>query len=57
MHMTSVAVKQGDHVDAGQAIGTCGSTGRSTGPHAHFEVRVGGASGDYAVDPLPLLQK
>ncbi len=57
MHMTSVAVKKGDHVNAGQAIGTCGSTGRSTGPHAHFEVRVGGASGNHAVDPLPLLQK
>lgn len=57
MHMTSVAVKQGDHVEAGQAIGTCGSTGRSTGPHAHFEVRVGGASGNYAVNPLPLLQQ
>lgn len=57
MHMTSVTVEKDQHVEAGQAIGTCGSTGRSTGPHAHFEVRVGGSSGNYAVNPLPLLQQ
>lgn len=57
MHMTDVTVNKGDKVTAGQAIGTCGTTGRSTGPHAHFEVRVGGSSGSYAVDPLPLLQQ
>lgn len=57
MHMTSVTVESGKHVEAGEAIGTCGSTGRSTGSHAHFEVRVGGDTRNNAVDPLPLLQQ
>lgn len=57
MHMTTVDVTVDQHVEAGQFIGTCGSTGRSTGDHAHFEVRVGGSTGEYAVDPLPLLQQ
>ena len=47
-HCTRLEVRKGQRVDAGQRLGTIGSTGRSTGPHLHFEVRID----DHAVDPL-----
>ena len=50
-HLTRFLVAPGRHVDAGDAIGRVGATGRATGPHLHFEIRVHGA----AVDPLPAL--
>jgi murein DD-endopeptidase MepM/ murein hydrolase activator NlpD len=50
-HLSGYAVAAGDHVTKGQLIGYVGTTGRSTGPHLHYEVRVGGA----AVDPTPYL--
>lgn len=46
-HLSAFLVKEGQVVDAGTPIAQVGSTGRSTGPHLHFEVR----RGDQAVDP------
>jgi murein DD-endopeptidase MepM/ murein hydrolase activator NlpD len=45
-HLSRVSVRQGQRVSAGQVIGAAGSTGYSTGPHLHFEVRVDGAPVD-----------
>ncbi|MGH9886893.1 MAG: M23 family metallopeptidase, partial [bacterium] len=50
-HLSSVDVKVGDRVEAGSGLGKVGSTGYSTGPHLHFEVRHDGK----AIDPAPLL--
>lgn len=47
-HMSSMAVSSGQSVTRGQTIGYVGSTGWSTGPHCHFEIKVNGQ----LVDPL-----
>ena len=50
-HLSGFTVHAGDRVKKGDLIGYVGSTGRSTGPHLHYEVRVAGD----AVDPTPYL--
>jgi murein DD-endopeptidase MepM/ murein hydrolase activator NlpD len=51
-HMSRARASVGQEVAAGDVIGAIGSTGRSTGPHLHFEVRIN----DRAVNPRPFLQ-
>jgi murein DD-endopeptidase MepM/ murein hydrolase activator NlpD len=50
-HQSLLLVKVGDQVKQGQVIGLIGSTGYSTGPHLHFEVRINGK----VTDPVPWL--
>ena len=50
-HLLTIGVKEGDQVKRGQLIGLVGSTGNSTGPHTHFEVRIDNSP----IDPLQLL--
>ena len=49
LHLHTIDVKEGQMVEAGQRIGTVGSTGASTGPHLHWGLYVNGT----AVDPVP----
>jgi len=51
-HLSEISVKIGDSVKIGQVVGLVGSTGRSTGPHLHYETRIDGE----AVDPQKFLR-
>jgi murein DD-endopeptidase MepM/ murein hydrolase activator NlpD len=51
-HMSAILVAAGQHVTRGQQIGRMGSTGRSTGNHLHYEVRIDGR----AVNPIPFMK-
>ena len=51
-HMSRIRVKEGERVETGDIVGEAGSSGRSTGPHLHYEVRRNGT----AVDPVRFLK-
>jgi murein DD-endopeptidase MepM/ murein hydrolase activator NlpD len=51
-HMSAILVSAGQHVTRGQQIGRMGSTGRSTGNHLHYEVRIDGRP----VNPIPFMK-
>lgn len=51
-HMRKLLVSEGETVEAGDVLGLVGSTGRSTGPHLHYEIRVNGE----ATDPRRFVQ-
>ena len=51
-HMSAILVSAGQHVTRGQQVGRMGSTGRSTGNHLHYEVRIDGR----AVNPIPFMK-
>ncbi|GAB6926993.1 M23 family metallopeptidase [Paenibacillus sp. JCM 10914] len=52
MHLNRLSVSEGERVEQGQTIGELGSSGRSTGPHLHFQV----VKNDQTLDPISYLQ-
>ncbi|MEB3172464.1 MAG: M23 family metallopeptidase [Cyanobacteriota bacterium] len=54
-HLDQIVVRLGDELAEGEALGTVGMTGRTTGPHLHFELRRGTPDQQLAIDPTPYL--
>jgi len=54
--LDSFAVKEGDWVQEGQLIATLGSTGKSSGPHLHYELRYWGQLVNSAINTMAILQ-
>lgn len=52
-HNSELRVKEGDYVDSGAVIALSGSSGRSTGPHLHFELR----KGEFSLNPDKIIEK
>jgi murein DD-endopeptidase MepM/ murein hydrolase activator NlpD len=53
MQLGSLSLQVGDAVSRGEVVGLVGSTGQSTGPHLHFEIKLGGVT---PVDPMAWLR-
>ena len=51
-HNSSLVVSKGDRVQKGQVVTRIGSTGNSTGPHLHFEIRINGKH----TNPMPYIK-
>ncbi|MDE2464839.1 MAG: M23 family metallopeptidase, partial [Alphaproteobacteria bacterium] len=51
-HLSQIRVRVGERVKRGQRLGDLGSSGYSTGPHLHYEIRVAGRH----VDPIPYMK-
>jgi murein DD-endopeptidase MepM/ murein hydrolase activator NlpD len=51
-HLSKILAKKGQKVERGDTVGQTGSTGRSTGPHLHYEIRVNGR----AIDPMTFIR-
>jgi murein DD-endopeptidase MepM/ murein hydrolase activator NlpD len=51
-HLDKILVQQGDKVAKGMVVGLVGATGRATGPHLHFGIRINGAR----IDPLQFMK-
>jgi murein DD-endopeptidase MepM/ murein hydrolase activator NlpD len=55
-HLSAISVSAGQPVSTGQRLGRSGSTGNSTGPHLHFEIRTGPGFGT-DIDPVAYLRQ
>jgi len=56
LHLSKILVKKGQHVERGQVIALSGNTGRTTGPHLHYELHINGKPVDPMTAKIPTLQ-